>query len=123
MRVVHERCCGLDVHKRTVVACVLTPDGQQTRTFATMTRDLVALSEWLQSLGVIDGATSTWLQNVTDVRGKNPTAFGENNHVFTLVQINQAIVDGTTPDDSVCAQFGITRTGCIAVFGPDDIEP
>jgi hypothetical protein len=77
----------------------------------------------LQSLGVIDGATSTWLQNVTDVRGKNPTAFAENNHVFTLVQINQAIVDGTMPDDSVCAQFGITRTGCIAVFGPDDIEP
>jgi hypothetical protein len=77
----------------------------------------------LQSLGVIDGATSTWLQNVTDVRGKNPTAFSENNHVFTLVQINQAIVDGTTPDDSVCAQFGITRTGCVAVFGPDDVEP
>jgi transposase len=52
MRVVHERCCGLDVHKRTVVACVLTPDGQQTRTFGTMTRDLIALSEWLQSLDV-----------------------------------------------------------------------
>jgi transposase len=52
MRVVHERCCGLDVHKRTVVACVLTPDGQQTRTFGTMTRDLVALSEWLRSLDV-----------------------------------------------------------------------
>ena len=29
MQVVHERCCGLDVHKRTVVACVLItrPDG------------------------------------------------------------------------------------------------
>jgi transposase len=52
MRVVHERCCGLDVHKRTVVACVLSPDGQQTRTFGTMTRDLLALGEWLQSLDV-----------------------------------------------------------------------
>jgi transposase len=52
MRVVHERCCGLDVHKRTVVACVLTPDGQQTRTFGTMTRDLIALSDWLQSLDI-----------------------------------------------------------------------
>ena len=50
--VVHERCGGLDVHKRTVVACVLTPEGQQTRTFGTMTRDLVALSEWLRSLDV-----------------------------------------------------------------------
>jgi transposase len=52
MRVVHERCCGLDVHKRTVVACVLTPEGQQTRTFATMTPDLIALSDWLHSMGV-----------------------------------------------------------------------
>ena len=52
MRVVHERCCGLDVHKKTVVVCVLTPEGQQTRTFGTMTRDLIMLSEWLHSLDV-----------------------------------------------------------------------
>ena len=45
MRVVHERCCGLDVHKRTVVACVLSPEGQQVRTFGTMTRDLLALTD------------------------------------------------------------------------------
>src|SRR5438105_539569 len=56
MRVVHERCCGLDVHKRTVVACVLTAEGQETRTFGTMTRDLLALAEWLRSLDVNDVA-------------------------------------------------------------------
>ena len=49
MRVVHERCCGLDVHKRTVVACMMSPEGQQVRTFGTMTRDLLALAAWLQS--------------------------------------------------------------------------
>ena len=26
--VIYERCCGLDVHKRTVVACLLTPEGR-----------------------------------------------------------------------------------------------
>ena len=52
MRVVHERCCGLDVHKRTVVACVMSPEGQQVRTFGTMTRDLLALTEWLRSVDV-----------------------------------------------------------------------
>ena len=57
MQVVHERCCGLDVHKRTVVACVLItrPDGaaeRQVRTFKTMTADLLALGDWLSSLGV-----------------------------------------------------------------------
>src|SRR5229473_5378230 len=77
MRIVHERCCGLDVHKRTVVACVLTPDGQQTRTFATMTRDLVALSEWLQSLGVSQVAMEStgvfWqpIYNVLEDTGMN----------------------------------------------------
>ena len=57
MEVVHERCCGLDVHKRTVVACVLItrPDGaveRQVRTFKTMTADLLALNDWLSRLGV-----------------------------------------------------------------------
>ena len=57
MQVVHERCCGLDVHKKTVVACVLltAPTGQVTkvvRVYATMTADLLALGDWLSSLGV-----------------------------------------------------------------------
>ncbi len=57
MHVIHTRCCGLDVHKRTVVACVLltAPDGQvekHVRTYATMTADLLALSHWLRALDV-----------------------------------------------------------------------
>ena len=52
MQVMHERCAGLDVHKKTVVACVLMPDGQggwcqETRTFGTMTAELLALADWL----------------------------------------------------------------------------
>ena len=57
MQVVHARCCGLDVHKKTVVACVLVTqdDGvvqRQVRTFGTMTVDLLALSDWLSSWSV-----------------------------------------------------------------------
>jgi transposase len=57
MQVLHERCCGLDVHKKTVVACVLItqPEGavrRQVRTFTTMTADLLALADWLDGLGV-----------------------------------------------------------------------
>jgi transposase len=37
MHIMYERCAGLDVHKETVVACVLTPEGPETRTFGTMT--------------------------------------------------------------------------------------
>jgi transposase len=57
MQVVYERCCGIDVHKQTVVACAIVPgaDGQpvkDTRTFATMSEDLEVLAGWLQGLGV-----------------------------------------------------------------------
>ena len=48
MEVVVERCCGLDVHKRMVVACVRTPEGEQVRRFGTVTRELLRLLEWLQ---------------------------------------------------------------------------
>src|ERR671925_933871 len=56
MQVMHERCAGLDVHKKTVVACVLIPDGQggwcqETRTFGTMSADLLVLSDWLLACG------------------------------------------------------------------------
>jgi transposase len=51
MEVLHPRCCGLDVHKDTVVACVrLVIDGKtvkEVRTFSTTTADLMALSQWL----------------------------------------------------------------------------
>src|SRR3954447_17914814 len=48
MEVVHERCCGLDVHKKTVVACVMTgPEHREVRTFGTVTRELLRLQDWL----------------------------------------------------------------------------
>jgi transposase len=57
MEVVYPRAAGLDVHKRTVVACVLasTPAGRLTkevRTFSTMTDDLLTLADWLTAQGV-----------------------------------------------------------------------
>ena len=51
MQVIYPRCCGLDVHKQTVVACLrLALDGKvvkEVRTFDTTTASLMALSEWL----------------------------------------------------------------------------
>ena len=51
MELLHRRCCGLDVHKETVVACLrLVADGKVTtevRTFQTITSNLLRLSEWL----------------------------------------------------------------------------
>ena len=57
MEQVIERCCGLDVHKQTVVACVRVPgpDGtrvQQVRTFGTTTAELLTLRDWLEAQAV-----------------------------------------------------------------------
>jgi transposase len=57
MEVIIERCCGLDVHQETVVACVLIGapgerPRKEIRTFRTMTRDLEALRDWLLEAGV-----------------------------------------------------------------------
>ena len=50
----HQCCCGLDVHKQTVVACLLRtgPDGRRSKelhTFGTMTDDLLTLADWLRT--------------------------------------------------------------------------
>ena len=57
MEVVNERCCGLDIHKKTIAACaiVLGPGGKpskRVRTFGTMTDEVLALADWLAGEGV-----------------------------------------------------------------------
>lgn len=56
MEVLYARCAGLDVHQKSVVACVRIhgPDGRaktETRTFATDTLALLELSAWLEETG------------------------------------------------------------------------
>jgi transposase len=55
--VLHSKCAGLDVHKKTVVACLRSVDARGkvhklVRTFGTVTGDLLELADWLESEGV-----------------------------------------------------------------------
>ena len=54
MKVLYDRCAGLDVHKVTVVACMRWLEGREvhyeTRTFETTTRGLLALADWLTDM-------------------------------------------------------------------------
>ena len=91
MDILFPRCAGIDVHKRTVVACriVLTDDGEwlrETRTYGTTTDDLLRLSDWLaagdcthvglESTGefwqpvfnLLEGSFAVWLLNAQRVR-------------------------------------------------------
>jgi transposase len=69
MQVLYPCCCGLDIHKKFVVACVLSTqeDGtvqKEVRTFSTMTQDLLALGDWLRTLGcthvAMESTSSYW---------------------------------------------------------------
>ncbi len=57
MDIIHTHCAGLDVHKKVVVAAIIVPGKEkglykETRSFETMTGELLALSDWLMSQGV-----------------------------------------------------------------------
>jgi transposase len=69
MQVLHASCCGLDIHKRFVVACLLTTraDGgveKEVRTFGTMTQELLGLLDWLVAAGcppvAMESTSSYW---------------------------------------------------------------
>jgi transposase len=54
VEVVHQRCAGLDVHKKSIVVCRITPKEaggwqKDIRKFGTMTDDLLALADWLRA--------------------------------------------------------------------------
>jgi transposase len=54
MRIMYHRCCGIDVHNKTVVACLISSGttGEQRkeiRTFSTMKADLLVLAAWLKA--------------------------------------------------------------------------
>src|SRR5215208_545213 len=90
MDVLYDRCCGLDLHKRSVTACRIVPgrQGQPTteiRTFGTMTGDLLALGDWLEAGGVTHVAMES-----TGVYWKPLWNLFEDR--FTLLLINAAHV-------------------------------
>lgn len=91
MQVVYERCAGIDVHKKSVTVCLTIPGPhgevkRETRTFGTMTRDLLQLLDWLVGVGcthvaiestgvywqpiynILEGACEVVLANARDIK-------------------------------------------------------
>jgi len=75
MEVVYPHCCGLDVHKKNVVAYIITPEGKEIRTFSTMTDDLLALVDWMKEKGcthvAMESTASFWkpVYNLLELEG------------------------------------------------------
>ncbi len=90
MEAIVERCCGLDVHQATVVACLLVGRPEQKprkviRTFGTMTVDLIALRDWLRDEGCTHvGMESTgvyWMPVYTILEGQFDLIIGNATHI------------------------------------------
>jgi hypothetical protein len=71
MEAIIERCCGLDVHKDVVVACVLIgpPEGRARKEIRTYRTTATQLEQLRDSLGQSDVRTLRWKIDLEDERG------------------------------------------------------
>ena len=75
MEVVYERCCGLDIHKASITACVITDGKKEIRKFGTMTDDLLEMTAFLKEREVqmtaMESTGSFWkpIFNILEVEG------------------------------------------------------
>ena len=64
MERVYDKCCGVDVHKKLIVACFKTDSGQEIREFGATTRELLEMAEWLKEGGcemvAMESTASYW---------------------------------------------------------------
>ena len=122
MEVVYERCCGLDIHKQTVVACVILPGTpgkprKAIRTFGTMTADLLQLADWLTQQEVTHVAMES-----TGVYWKPVWNLLESNFTVLLVNAQHVkTVPGRKTDVRDCEWLAdLLRHGLLkASFVPD----
>lgn len=76
METVYERCCGIDVHKKIIVACLRIGRKHETKEFGTSTEDLRNLANWLLEndcqLAAMESTGSYWkpVYNVLEVLGQ-----------------------------------------------------
>jgi transposase len=113
VQVIHSICCGLDVHAKTVVACLIKEGKKEFRTFSTMTDDLVKLKEWLtasecvkvgiESTGVywrpvfniLEGPIEVALLNARDVKGRRGRKTDMRDCEWIAEMVQYGLVEGS----------------------------
>lgn len=89
MEVVYQRCCGIDVHKKMIVACFRDGRKKEIREFGTLTGELRELTEWLLENGcemvAMESTASYWkpLYNLFELSGL-PAMVVNAQHMKTL---------------------------------------
>lgn len=135
LSVIHRCCCGLDVHKETVVACLLRVSDagefvQQTRTFQAVLEGLQALDAWLREEGctrvamestgifwkpvynvLADGERVVWVINAAQIKGLpgRKTDVGDAEWIASLLQ-HGLVRPSFIPDQAQRELRDLTRT-------------
>ena len=74
---IYDKCCGIDVHKKLIVACFQCGRKQEVREFGATTRELLTLADWLKEGGcemvAMESTASYWkpLYNILESSGLN----------------------------------------------------
>lgn len=77
MKKVYDNCCGIDVHKKLMVACFIHGREQELREFGATTKELLELADWLHEGGcqmiAMESTASYWkpLYNILESTGLN----------------------------------------------------
>lgn len=133
MIVLYEKCAGLDVHKDTAVACVRVAEGsrvhREVRTFATTTKGLLALADWLtesecthvamESTGVywkpvwhiLESSVELVLANATDIRNLPGRKSDVNDATWIADLLAHGLIRASfVPDTPIQELRDLTRT-------------
>ena len=51
LEILYTHCCGMDIHKKDITACIITPEREELKKFGTMTPDLLRLADWIKAKG------------------------------------------------------------------------
>ncbi len=102
MQVIYRCCCGLDIHKKFVVACLLSTEADgtvqnETRTFSTMTQELLALGDWLRDIGcthvAMESTSSYWRPVYNLLEGHFDLLVANAYHIKTVPGRKTAVKD------------------------------
>lgn len=73
MEKIYNKCCGIDVHKKLIVACFREDNRQEIREFGATTREILEMVDWLKELGcemvAMESTGSYWkpLYNILEI--------------------------------------------------------
>ncbi len=118
MEVLYTRCCGIDIHAKMLVVCLINHGKKEIRTFSTMTDDILRLSDWLVSAGcthvVIESTGVYWKPVFNILEGQMEVILVNARHVKAVPGRKTDVRDCEWLADLLC--HGLLKASFIPPF-------